>query len=243
MKGFADNRSPLAKALAGKVAFKRIRAETGRLAELDLAVRSLPQGEIAAALRAALKYLVEECGWSEELLFTELGEDVHDTESQVQVLARCLVVPPATGETGTSTPASCQPFANSADELRTFLEPDEVGFLFREFSRFQEERSPISRARSDEEVVAFVDALGKGMIPISRLRSCDNASLLDIASELAERLTTSTKPSSSDTSPSSAPSETSSPASDSTTQTTETPSTSETGTEGMTLEVEPSSPR
>lgn len=235
MKGFTDKRSPLARALAGKIAWKRIKAETGRLAQLDLAVRSLPQHEIATAMRAALKGLVDD-GWNEEHLYTELGEGVHDLETQVQVLSRCLLVPPAEGEAGDATESQCVPFADSAEDLRKILEPDEVAFIFREFTRYQEERSPISRARTPEEVVAFVDALGKEMIPLSRLRSCDSATLLAIATELGERLVISTSYSSSATSPSSAPSETSSPSSDSETPTTETPSGSET-TE-MTLELE-----
>lgn len=243
MKGITDRRSALAKALGGRIAFKRVKADKGRLARLDLAVRALPQAEVQGAMRAAVKHLVDEAGWSDEQLYTELGAGIHDTETQVQVLARCLVIPPADGETGETTAGACVSFVDTPDELRKLLEPDEVAYLFREFIRFQEERSPISRAHSAEEVVAYVDALGKGMIPTSQLKSCDNATLLDIACELAERLKISTRPSSWDTSPSSGLSEACSPSTDSTTETTETSPTSETAPEGMTLEVERSPQR
>jgi len=205
--GLVDKRSPLAKALGGRVAYLRVRAPKGRLADVDMAVRSLPQGEITAALRAALRYLTEECGWKEEHLYTELGEGAHDGESQLQVLAKALVVPPAESDEGTAIAETCEPLVASVEELRLLLMPDEIAFLFQAFARWQQERSPISRARSAEEVEAYVDALGKGVIPISWLKSCDNASLLAIATELAVQHMTSTNLSSSDTSPSSEPNE------------------------------------
>lgn len=201
--GIEDKRSPLAKALGGRVAFTRVRVERGRLAGVDLALRSLAQSEIHAAMREALRYLTEECGWREEHLYTELGEGAHDGETQVQVLARALVVPPAGGDDGSTTAGACAPMVSSPDELRAMLEPDEIAYLFQAFVRWQQARSPISRARTPEEIEAQVDALGKGATPLSWLRSCDNATLLAIATELAVRLTTSTSSSSSDTSPSS----------------------------------------
>lgn len=205
--GLTDKRSPLAKALGGRVAYLRVRPPKGRLADVDMAVRSLPQGEIHAALRSALRHLCEDCGWKEEHLYTELGEGVHDGESQLQVLAKALIVPPAGDDEGTAIAETCEPLVSSVDELRTLLMPDEAAFLIGAFNRWQQERSPISRVRSAEELEEYVDALGKGAIPPFWLKSCDSVSLLAIATELAERLVTSTRLSSSDTSPSNEPSE------------------------------------
>lgn len=201
--GIEDKRSPLARALGGKVPFRRVRVERGRLAGLDIAVRTLPLADIQAASRAALRYLTEECGWREEHLYTELGEGVHDAETQVQLLARCLLVPPDGAEDGAVERSATAPLVSGVDELRALLDGDEVALLFQEFTRWQQERSPISRAKSAEEIEAHVEALGKGGTPLSWLRSCDSGTLLAIATELAVRLMTSTSSSSSDTSPAS----------------------------------------
>ncbi len=213
MDGIKDVRSPLARALGGRVAWKRVEAPKGRLAGLPIAVRSLPYERIQTAVRAATAYLTEKCGWKEEHLYTELGEAQLDIEAQVQTLALALVVPPDRGaELSEGTVAT---LASSADDLRALLEPDEIGFLYRQFVDFQNERSPLTRAKSAEEVEAFIDALGKGTTPLSSLSTCEGDTLLHIALAMAARLRRPTSPPSSPTSPSNAPDAGSPPPSDS----------------------------
>lgn len=91
-------------------------------------------------------------------------------------------------------------FAESADELRKTLEADEVAALFEHLLDYQEERSPLSRARSWEEVEALLVAVGKGLAPGTSLNSCDSASLRFMLRELAARWVMLMKPPSSDTS-------------------------------------------
>lgn len=212
--GIRDIRSPLAKALGGSVAWTRVRVASGRLQHVAIGLRSLSQDRIQAAVRSAVEYLTEACRWRDEQLYTELGEAVYDTETQVRVLAEALIVPPETDEAVLTT-GDVQPLVSGPDDLRALLEPDEVSVLYTAFVRWQRERSPLTRATTREEVEAFVEGLGKGMIPVSRLSTCEPASLLAIATSLAARLPTWTKPRSSRGSPSSAPRPTSAPGSDS----------------------------
>lgn len=224
--GIEDRRSPLAKALGGKVAWKRVTVERGRLAGVDIAVRSLPQDRIQSAMRAAVQYLTEKCGWREEQLYTELGEATHDAETQLQVLARALITPPR-DDHASLTEGTAVALVHDAEDLRTLLDPPEVAYLFREFTRFQQERSPFTRAQTPEEIEALVDSLGKGLTPPSRILSFDDATLRNIAHGLALRLRRLMNSPSSPSSPSTDTSDGSS-----------VPSDSETTT-GMTIEVQP----
>ncbi len=207
MEGITDKRSPLAKALGHGIAWERLVVEQGRLASagLDLAVRWLPEDVQASAPRRAVRALtVGEDAWRDELLYTELGEAVYDLETQVQVVARALIVAPPAGTV--LTEANCTPALRDADEVRRTLDADEVRAVHTAWLRFQRSRSPITYAASAEEVEGFVDALGKGMLPPSRLRTCEPDTLLAIATCMASRLSSQTSSSSSPTSPSTAPS-------------------------------------
>lgn len=194
MKGITDKRSGLAKALGGgPIPVRVLDGLGGRLAGVAAAVRALPVGDVQRATADAIRYLTEDCGFKEEHLYTELGEGVLDAETKLQLLARALVEPEAPTER----------LASSPDELRALLEPDEVSALFNEFIAWQEERSPLSRARSWEEVEDFLQALGKGRVPPTRLSAFDSSSLKFMLNKLACRHYRPTNPPSSDTSPSS----------------------------------------
>lgn len=206
MKGLADNRSPLAKAIGERVPAKTVTLDRGRLAGVPMALRSLSAGALQQASRDALKYLTE-TGWRDEHLFTELGKSALNTETAVRILAAALVVPPAAD---TGKVSDLEMFTSGPDQVRALLEPDEITLLFNEFCGWQEERSPISRAKSWEEVEDFVEALGKGAVPTSRLLSFDTSSLCFMLREVAARWTTATRRPSSGTSPFGEPGPTSS---------------------------------
>ena len=138
-----------------------------------------------------------------------------DLEAQLHILALALVVKP---EADAPAAAVTTLFAGP-EELALTLEPEEVMYLFTEWHRFQVERSPLTRADTAEEVEAFVDSLGKGVTPLSRLSSCEPATLLATACSMGLKLRSLTKPPSSATSPSNAPSDGCSPPSDSETAT------------------------
>jgi hypothetical protein len=226
MKGVTDRRSPIVKAIGSAVATKDVVVERGRLAGQTFTVRSLPTRVVQQANDEARQHLVDVRGWSEQRLYdadnVEKSADKsdRDLEAQLHILALALVVKP---EADAPTAAVATLFAGP-EELALTLEPEEVMHLFTEWHRFQVERSSLTRADTAEEVEAFVDSLGKGVTPLSRLSSCEPATLLATAYSMGLKLRSLTKPPSSATSPSNAPSDGSSP-----------PSDSETGT--MTIET------
>ncbi len=232
--GFKDGRSPLAKALSASIPWKRVRAERGRLTSAKLAVRFLPWFSVENAQLAALTFLTEGrdgAKWQESHLYTELGEATLDVETQARVLAEGLIVAPDHDD-AELTEGTCVRAARDAEDLRKLLTADEIGFLYTEFVRFDRECSPITRAAAPEEVEAFIDALGKGTMPVSRLRTCAPDSLLAIATSLAVRYVLQMSEHSSPGSPSNDTSDGSA-----------TPSASdpsgETPTTGMTIEIQP----
>jgi len=206
MAGFEDKRSPLAKALGERVPFRRLELTTGRLAGIPIAIRSLSAQQITDATREAVRYL-SEAGWTDDHLFTELGESIFNMETCVQILARALIVPPGSDLVKHEEVTL---LTSGPDQVRALLDPDEITLLDREFNAFQAERSPLSRATKWEEVQDLMEALGKGQVPSSRLSVFDDTSLRFIVTELAARLMSATRALSSPTSPSSAPSPTSS---------------------------------
>lgn len=191
-----DNRSPLAKALGERVPCKVVEVLRGRLAGVPMAVRALSNGEIQRATIEARKHLLAE-GWESEDLFTELGESVFNMETAVRILAAALIVPP--GGDAVKAPEA-QRLTSGPDQVRALLEPDEITLLFQEFCAWQEERSPLSRAKTLEEVEDLIEALGKGQAPSSRLNAFDPSSLKSIICGLAARLMSATRPPSSPTS-------------------------------------------
>lgn len=190
-----DVRSPLSRLLGqAPLALKAIEGfegASGRFRGTPLAVRALSGDDQERATAEAAKHLVATCGFERADLYTEIGEGLFTYEVKVQLLARALYVPGP----------SPVPFAASAEELRRLLEPDEVAELFERFLDWQEERSPLRRARSWEEVESFLEALGKGWTAPTSLSSYDAASLRFMLRELAVRWVKLTKPPSSDTLP------------------------------------------
>lgn len=220
MKGVVDTRSPIVKAIGSAVAFTRFTVETGRLAGQTFAIRSLPARAVQRANDEARKYLAEVREWSDQRLYDAdnvargIDKGDRDLEMQVHVLAKALIVAPeGDGDPPVTVPT---PLFRDAEELANSLETDEVRHLFSAWHRWQRERSPITRAETPEEVEAFVDSLGKGVTPLSRLRSCEDGMLLSTAICMARRLRSLMRRPSSGTSPSSGPDAGSSPPSDST---------------------------
>lgn len=228
MSGFEDKRTPLQRFLGERVTCKPVEILRGRLAGMPVALRALSTAEIQKATVEAKKYLTAE-GWEAEDLFTELGESTFNMETAVRVLAVALIVPPSADE---MKPGEVARLTSGPDQVRAMLEPDEITLLFQEFCAWQEERSPLSRAKSWEEVEDLIEALGKGQVSISRLNAFDPSSLKNIIFELAVQRMSATRPPSLPTSPSGEPEDESSTPSGSGTETTTRP------TSGPTLIVE-----
>lgn len=176
-----------------------------RFRGIPLALRTLNADENLRVRAEALKWLSSSCGFSEDYLVgTTNGESLTEFEVKVRSIALALVEP--------APPHRA--VAKDADELRVMLDADEVSALFELYLDWVQERSPISAARTAEEVASVVDALGKGTMPRSRLSGYDSFSLRSIAIELAARLRTQTSSPSSPTSPLSSEETTSSEHSD-----------------------------
>ena len=82
------------------------------------------------------------------LLDTPEGRGTMEFEAKVQTIALALCEP--------APPHA--PVAASADELRGLLFADEVAALFELYIDFVTKRSPISAAKSAEEVASLVDS-------------------------------------------------------------------------------------
>lgn len=163
-----------------------------RFRGIPLALRTLNADENLRVRAEALKWLSSSCGFSEDYLVgTTNGESLTEFEVKVRSIAIALVEP--------APPHRA--VAKDADELRVMLDADEVSALFELYLDWVQERSPISAARTAEEVASVVDALGKGTMPKSRLSVYDSVSLRSIAIELVARLRTQTSSPSSPTSP------------------------------------------
>ena len=184
--------SDLAKLLAGKQRPTRtFQLEAGRFAGQDLCLRALSLEEAEAANADAIKQLTSRAGWTREDFFNDAGTAIYHQELRLQVIARALVSP--------RDPSVS--FAKDADEARKILEPDEVMAIYEIYAEFQEERSPIRRAKTWAEVEGMADALGKGLISPGSLPRYDSTTLRGIITSLVEWARKRTKPSSSDTSP------------------------------------------
>lgn len=163
-----------------------------RFRGIPLALRTLNADENLRVRAEALKWLSSSCGFSEDYLVgTTNGESLTEFEVKVRSIAIALVEP--------APPHRA--VAKDADELRVMLDADEVSALFELYLDWVQERSPISAARTAEEVASVVDALGKGTMPKSRLSVYDSVSLRSITNELVARLRTQTSSPSSPTSP------------------------------------------
>lgn len=163
-----------------------------RFRGIPLALRTLNADENLRVRAEALKWLSSSCGFSEDYLVgTTNGESLTEFEVKVRSIAIALVEP--------APPHRA--VAKDADELRVMLDADEVSALFELYLDWVQERSPISAARTAEEVASVVDAMGKGTMPMSRLSAYDSVSLRSIVIELVARSRTQTSSPSSPTSP------------------------------------------
>lgn len=164
-----------------------------RLRGIPLALRTLNADENLRVRADALKWLSSVCGFAEDYLVgTTAGQATAEFEIKVRTIALALVEPAPPHRV----------VAKDADELRVQLDADEVAALFEHYVDWVQERSPISAARSAEEVASVVDALGKGTMPRSRLNGYDSASLRTIIIALVDRSRMQTNSPSSPTSPS-----------------------------------------
>ena len=190
--------SPLAKLLDGRPRpFKRIEGFEGcdaRLKGAPLAVVALSGAATEQATTDAVKHLLS-IGHIREDLYTEIGEGVFAWEIKLQFLAKALHVVGPKDELTL--------FAADATELRAALETDEVSALYEYLGAYQDERSPISRARSWAQVEDELEAVGKGWTDGTSLKRYDSNSLRFMLRELAFRHFSPTSQPSSDTSPSS----------------------------------------
>ena len=191
LDGFVkDTRTPLARALGDRgVAVHILDLFDGTGARLDgipLALRAVPESVRVKAVADALRFLTgPKCGMSEEYLYgTPDGAAELGIETKVQLLAAALCEPAPPHEL----------VCKDADALRELLDATELGQLFEAYADWLATRNPLGQAKSLEEVEAVLSALGKGMIPPSRLMSFDSSTLRSALHSLAcqrERLTSS----------------------------------------------------
>ncbi len=149
--------------------------ERGAAAGAKVTLWNLTDHESRTARLEAIKYLVDVCKLSE----LHLAHDpaLADEEVKTQLLWRALRDPDE----------PLRPFASTVNKLRVHLTPDEREALFAAYLEFVDERSPIRRIRSDEELDGLAEALGKGETGEITLSSYDTASLRTIVRELASR--------------------------------------------------------
>lgn len=193
-----DHRSPLRKVLDASRSGRAVKLIEfdgcdARFRGVPLALRALTTDEEMKLRAAAGKWCRDVAGFDEAyLLDTDAGRGTVDFEAKARTIALALVEP---------APPHVL-VASDVDELRGLLFADEIAQLFEVYVDFVTERSPISTARSAEEVSALVDALGKGTMPLQRLSTFDAVTLRSIVRELVSRLTTPTSSPSSPTQPS-----------------------------------------
>jgi hypothetical protein len=187
-----DVRSPLAKLLGSQPIAHRVfefDGSGGRLKGKPIAVRWLSVAQLEEAHGAAIKFLVEKCGWDRGDLYSDAGSAVLNLETKVRMLAVGLVDAEDVSKT----------LVKNADELRGLLDVDEVTALFEELSEFLRSQSPLTNVERWEEVEGFVTALGKGWTLPRSWNSYDADMRRFIITELAKRLYGPPTPSSSDT--------------------------------------------
>lgn len=190
-----DRPSPLAELLGDAPIFvQRVELageEWGRWAGHHVGLRSLPNGAHAKAYGHAVAWLTGgDVRLAREDLFSELGQVTLETEVRVQILALALVSP---------DPPHAR-MVKSAGDARDRFTPEQVVWLFERYQDVQQARSPIKTLLDPERVKELADALGKGFLPTTSLKSYDAGTLRRICIALVDRLSKPTPPSSSDTS-------------------------------------------
>lgn len=143
---------------------------------------NLLQYETQQARLDAVKWIQEVCKVPDSALLADAS--LADEETKNQLLFRALRDP--------QNPSA--PFASTVNELRTLLTPDERDALYTQYLDFVDERSPLRKLKSAEEIDQIVTALGKeGSVGKTFLAYYDSVSLRSICLILAERCVTLTK--------------------------------------------------
>jgi hypothetical protein len=152
--------------------------ERGKQHNLSVGIWCLSRHELAEAEREAAKYLQDICKVSDAQL--AVGTSLAEEEIKVQLLFRALRDPKE----------PTRQFFKEIMHLRTRLYADEITALYSAYLEFVEERSPLRKCVSSEEIDQLVDSLGKGLPANSVLSFYDTSSLKNIVEELAARLVT-----------------------------------------------------
>ncbi len=173
----------------------------GALAGQTLAIRSLPAGAQAQALGAAIEWLTKTAKMTREDIYSEAGDGTLDMLTRAAILARVLLDPKTLKPLCASITdvIGSLDLSDEEDGYRAGFTAYQITWLFDEYDKFQRARSPF-RVISAKEIEEVADALGKGVIPPTSLKSYARPTLVDIATALVSRLTRQTTPSSSGTS-------------------------------------------
>lgn len=148
----------------------------GPLDGTRIALRALSTDEQERCVADALKWLTEGAKLQRADVYTETGEQALAVEYQVQVLARALVMP--------DDPRKA--LVEGAADVRELLTPEQVAWLFEQYTAFQATRSPYQKL-TPEGVEEVATALGKGFLPATSLNSYDAATLRSIVIALVSR--------------------------------------------------------
>jgi hypothetical protein len=166
-----DSRSPLAKLLGEGVVPHRtfeFRGAGQRFpAGTMFAVRAIDSDVATNAGAAAFRYLVDKAGYTDERLFTTVGQAALELETKRQILSHALVDP--------KDPT--KPFATDVAEVRTAFESAEVVALYEQYADYQRERSPLVTTENAKEAEALLDQLGKGLVDPTSLSRFDSDTL------------------------------------------------------------------
>ena len=165
-------------------------AEWGRWEGHHVGLRSLPAGAQVKAYGHAIAWLKGEAKLSHEDLFGDMGSASLEIETRVQILSQALV---------STAPPHARLVKGPAD-VRDRFTSEQVVWLFERFEEVQQARSPIKALTDPAKVKELADALGKGFLPTTSLKSYDTATVRRITTELVSLLLRQTPPSSSGTS-------------------------------------------
>lgn len=175
--------------------------EWGVLDGQRVALRSLPAGAQTQALGVALDWLMKTARMAREDIYGSEGGD-----GALEVITRAVILTRALLDPQTLKPL-CDGIEDvvgrlsddDEDDARPGFTASQIAFLFNEWDRFQQSRSPFA-SLSEKGVEEHVAALGKGLTPPTSLTRFDRITLERIATSLAEILSKQTTPSSSGTS-------------------------------------------
>lgn len=179
-----DGLTALERALSGKGRASKIldgfEGVGARFRGIPLAFVALSTEDTLDAQREARAFVLDVEKFPESMLFSAVGEQHMDFATKVFLLARTLADPDTLVPVATNAKGDID-----ARVIRRMLEPDDVTQLYELYVDWMAERSPISRAKSWEDIRGEIDALGKGMTAPSSLTRFDGATLRAVVLELA----------------------------------------------------------